>query len=271
MIVSYLQGGIGNQMFQYAAGLALAKKFDTSLHLNTSSFLHDPMREYSLHLWAGVTEKVDSSSPSGEIVREEGLPYNPEVVKKFSRDCGIWGYWQTEKYFADIAGSLMWRFVPRQPLTARGEETLKDIRQAGERSVFLTIRRTDYTQSDFHGVLPLSYYEEALQIIARQVDPEIFVFSDDPEWCEENLRFPYKTVIAGNYDRTVKGHIGREDEELWLMRHCRHAIMANSSYSWWGAWLGADKTGGIVIAPQQWFYKANEDPSDICPPRWTKI
>lgn len=272
MITAYLQGGLGNQMAIYASGLALAKKFDTGLKLNIGSFTRDPMREYSLHLFSGVTEHTESCLLIGDVVRETNLRYSPETAKKFTKDCAIHGYWQAHAYFDEIADSLAWRFTPRQSLTERGKETLRQIQAAGYRSVFLTVRRTDYVGSTFHGQLSIEYYLRALDILSAKVPtPEIFVFSDDPEWCRENIRFPYKTTIAGNFDRTVKGHIGREDEELWLMRHCQHAIMANSSYSFWGAYLGADKRGGAVIAPRVWFRDNQEDATDVMKPEWITI
>jgi hypothetical protein len=139
--------------------------------------------------------------------------------------------------------------------------------------VFVTVRRTDYVGNPHHVVLPMDYYRQAAALIATKVsDPEFFVFSDEPEWCEANFKLPYRTTIAGNFDRTIEQHLGREDAELYLMRLCGHAIMANSSYSWWGGWLGADITGGIVIAPKTWVGPAfKEDPRDIVPGRWIRL
>jgi hypothetical protein len=119
----------------------------------------------------------------------------------------------------------------------------------------------------------MEYYREAAALIAARVpDPVFFIFSDDPEWCEANFKLPYHTTIAGNFDRTVEHHLGREDADLCLMRLCGHAIMANSSYSWWGAWLGADIKGGIVIAPKSWVGPASkDDPRDIVPGRWVRL
>ena len=174
-----------------------------------------------------------------------------------------------EKYFKNIRNILCDTFIPRQPLTAIGTQTEKQILDAGKRSVFLTIRRTDYVSNGFHGVLSMDYYDKALKIIASQVEnPIIFVFSDEPEWCKENIKLPYEMIVAGNYDMTTKNHLGREDEELWLMKLCKHAIMANSSYSWWGAWLNDT---GIITAPKQWFLSTEKDPRDIVPERWIKI
>jgi hypothetical protein len=271
MIVAYLQGGMGNTMFQYATGLAAAIRLGTDLALNTLSFVHDPMRQYSLGLWEGVTAPL-TEELHGEIIREEGLPYNPRLVSKISKNCSLIGYFQTERYFKEIRGLLQNVFTPKQVMTDRDKDLERQINAAGDKSVFLTVRRTDYTKSDFHGVLSFEYYQQAINIIAEKVAPHIFVFSDEPEWCKYNLKLPYPTTIAGNYDRTTSDHLGREDSELWLMRCCKHAIMANSSYSWWGAWLGADIKGGTIVAPKRWFLNApNEDARDIVPDRWIAI
>lgn len=269
MITAYLQGGLGNQMFIYATANAAAIRLGTDLALNVSSFDQDSMRQYSLGLWTGVTAPLTKES-HGEIIREEGLPYSPTMVSRITKDCTLWGYFQTEQYFKEIRTELQKDFTPGV-LTDWGVKIERDIRNAGPNSVFLTIRRTDYTKSDFHGVLPLDYYRQALDILAREMNPHVFVFSDEPVWCKENLRFPFKTTIAGNYERTTKHYLGREDQELYLMSLCQHAVMANSSYSWWGAWLGADLKKGTIIAPKRWFLNANEDPKDIIPSRWLSI
>jgi hypothetical protein len=270
MIVAYLQGGIGNQCFQYAAAKAASIRLSTELVLNVSSFVHDPMRQYSLGLWEGVTAPL-TEELHGEIIHEEGLPYNPRLVSKISKNCSLIGYFQTEQYFREIRDELQRDFTPGV-LTDLGVKIERDIRNAGPNSVFLTIRRTDYTKSDFHGVLPYDYYREALNILARDINPHVFVFSDEPVWCKENLRFPFRMTIAGNYERTTKHYLGREDQELYLMSLCQHAVMANSSYSFWGAYLGADRTGGKVIGPKRWFNNAPDcDSRDIMPDRWIKI
>lgn len=258
-------------MFIYATALAAAIRLETDLQLNVSGFAADPMRQYSLGLWSGVNEPLDFGPLKDPIVGEKGLPYNPEVVAQILKNSTLFGYFQCERYFQEIESLLQTRFAPKQPLSANGQEMEQRIKAAGDKSVFLTVRRTDYTRTDFHGVLTMGYYLQAAEIIAAQVpDPQIFVFSDEPEWCKDNFRLPYKTVVAGNYNQTTAKHLGREDEELWLMRQCKHAILANSSYSWWGAWLNPDRDR-IVIGPKQWFYKANEDPKDIIPARWLTI
>ena len=274
-VTSYLMGGCANQMFQYATGLALARRLGVDLKLDVSWYetaTPDQPRMYSLGLFKGVDARVVRSL-CGRIIREEGFPYQPALLENAPRKCSLVGYWQSEKYFFGLRDELRERLLPRQPLPARSIATERAILDAGERSVFVTVRRTDYVGNPYHVVLPMDYYREAAALIAAKVrDPVFFVFSDDPEWCEANFKLPYRTTIAGNFDRTVEQHLGREDAELYLMRLCSHAIMANSSYSWWGAWLGADVNGGTVIAPKSWFGPAfKEDPRDIVPGRWIRL
>jgi len=272
MITAFLQGGMANQCIIASAALATAQRLDTTLGFNTSCYHNDPMRRYSLSLWEGFQDVVISSYPPQEpIVKETGLPYSQELVDSLHDGCTMVGFFQSEKYFKDIKSLLKTKFVPKQALTDRAKQTLRQIEIAGPRSTFLTIRRSDYLKSDFHGVLGSEYYLKALEEVSKKVDPIVFVFSDDPDWCEKNLRLPCPTFISGNWDQTTPSHLGREDSELWCMFHCYNAILANSSYSWLGAWLGADDLGGTIVAPEKWFYKAPEDSRDIVPSRWTKI
>jgi hypothetical protein len=278
MIISYLQGGMGNQMHQFAMGYAQAKRFNTGLILDLTNFQTDRMRQYSLGLWGGIHKKYDLAHGSLIDIHENGMPYNQQIVDQITKDSCLKGYWQTEKYFTPYAKDLFQIFTPYLPITSIGRDTLREIETCGNRSVFLTIRRTDYVGNSFHGELPQSYYDQALYYIADNagINPRVFVFSDDPKWCEENFRTPFETTIAGNFDRTTRDHLGREDEELFLMRQCAHSVCANSSYSFWGAWL-ADQNPWIlnkriVVAPQQWFGSAsNEDSRDIVPERWVKL
>jgi hypothetical protein len=274
-VTTYLMGGCANQIFQYATGLALARRLGVDLKLDISWFetaTPEQPRMYSLGLFKGVDAGVVHSL-RGQIIREEGFRYQPAIFENAPQKCSLIGYWQCEKYFFRLRDELRECLLPREPLPARSVATERAILDAGQRSVFITVRRTDYVGNPYHVLLPMDYYREAAALIAAKVaDPLFFVFSDDPEWCEANFKLPYRTTIAGNFDRTVERHLGREDAELYLMRLCSHAIMANSSYSWWGAWLGADVNGGIVIAPNSWFGPAlQEDPRDIVPSRWLRL
>ena len=241
-VTSYLMGGCANQIFQYATGLALARRLGVDLKLDVSWYeTATPDRRPGCTHWGSSKAWTHEWCVrlNGQIIREEGFSYQPALFENAPRKCSLVGYWQCEKYFFGLRDELRERLLPREPLPARSIATERAILDAGERSVFVHVRRTDYVGNPYHVVLPMDYYREAAALIAARVpDPVFFVFSDDPEWCEANFKLPYHTTIAGNFDRTVEHHLGREDAELYLMRLCGHAIMANSSYSWWGAWLG---------------------------------
>jgi len=272
-----LCGGMANQAIQASAGLAAAQRLETDLRFNISSFHEDKMRQYSLGLWKGFQNvPLDTYPPQPPFVIECGLPFSQKLKDSVVDGCTMVGYFQTEQYFKEIKPLLKVKFVPNQPLTDRAKNILEHIKYAGHRSTFLTIRRTDYLNSDFHGVLGWDYYYHALWRLRQKLndDPIVFIFSDDPKWCEDHICDfdPIPAMVCGNYDLTTKDHLGREDEELTLMAACHNAICANSSYSWLAAWLGPDEEGGSVICPKRWFgSESNEDPRDIIPDRWIKI
>jgi hypothetical protein len=264
-------GGTGNTLFQYAIARAFAIRLGTEVRLYTAGY-DDDWRVYTLGLFRGITAPT-CRDYEGEVIREDGTPYNPRIVTAVKDPCTLYGYWQTEKYFADIESILQDEFQPKQPLAPFALDIERQIRAEGNKSVFLTIRRTDYANTPYHGVLSMEYYLKATALVAAKVaDPCFFIFTDEPEWVEAgNFKLPYRTILAGNYDRTVKPHLGREDSELHLMSLCRHAVMANSSYSWWGAWLNPERDR-VVVAPERWFGDApGVDTRDMVPDRWAKI
>lgn len=273
-VTSHLMGGCGNQIFQYATGFALARRLGTRLMLDISYYdapgVH---RVYSLDLFKGVQARLVRKL-SGPVIREEGYPYNPGLFENLPRRFSLYGYWPCEQYFFGLREELGDQLVPRKPLPAFQREIERQIAEAGKRSVFLHVRRTDYVGNPFHVALPLDYYRKAAALIAAKVpDPVFFIFSDDPEWCDKNLDLPYRAVTAENSGTEASNNVeGREDAVLWLMRRCNHAVIANSSLSWWGAWLGADVGGGIIVAPCSWLGPAfTEDPRDIVPHRWARL
>ena len=274
MITAYLQGGCANQFFIFAAAYAQAKRFDTELVLDVSSFDHDPMRRYTLGLFKGVNNRLVRSQPP-PIITEEGLPYNQNLVNRITKNCTMRGYFQCFRYAERYRNDLVEIFKPGNELPEFSKRVERTILEEGERSVFITIRRTDYIGNDFHGVLPMSYYENAATLIALKLaNPHFFVFSDDPKWCEDyfSVHFPYDHTISGNFDRTTKDHLGREDAELYLMSLCHHAIGANSSYSAMARWLSPYESEGLSIFPKAWFGPASkENPKDICKENWLRI
>jgi hypothetical protein len=201
-----------------------------------------------------------------EVISEWGYPFQLEILESPDNSYLV-GYWQSEKYFKSVEPVIRKDFSFRTPLRGRNAELASAIETS--EAVSVHIRRGDYVSnswaSRFLGVLPISHYVNALQEIARGTNkPHVFVFSDDPEWCRRNVIFPYETthVDANPPDRAF--------EDMRLMTLCRYHVIANSSFSWWGAWLSPypDKT---VYAPGRWVLDPASDTSDVVPPEWVKL
>lgn len=268
MITAALQGGLGNQMFQYAMGYAQAKRLNTELVLSKGRLAIDANRQYTLGLF-NVTERVIDEVRK-PVVKEDGLPYNSELAASIKDGDTLIGYWQSEKYFAQHKAVLDKIFTSWKMWDTASEYDLTVIEDAGPRSTFLGVRRGDYVQKqDYHGLMPMEYYQEGLKIIAKKIGltPVVYVFSDEPEWCADNLRIDYPFVVLP-CRMTTKKVLGREDIDMGLMSACHNAVIPNSTFSWWGAWLGQEKN---VVAPKKWFTTPDLDWKDIVPERWTQI
>lgn len=254
MITMKLLGGHGNQLFQWAFGLVQAKRLNTRLQLNTSALRGN--RPFSLHQW--TFPRIDVPYQTDVTVRELSMPYNPFFMDSVKSGDVIQGYFQTEKYFQGLESEI--RSLLRPQVTDNG--TLEKIYNATNPVAF-HVRRGDYLMEphkSFHGNLDAGYYQKALSYILERVsNPKIFVFSDDPEWCRS--AFPQFDVVTPT----------QEAEDIYSMSQCKHAVIANSSFSWWGSWLGDDKKNRIVVAPRNWFQSKDEDSRDIVPERWVKI
>lgn len=280
LVTVRLCGGCGNQLFQAATGYALALDRGAELRFDIGSFRNDPMRMYNLELFQGFADtKITPFSElksSSVVFKERMFTFDPELYDQMltaKGDIYIDGYWQTEEYFKHRRSEILKLVVPFN-LPFENLRAYASI-LASSNPVFLTIRRTDYlVKQDFHGVLPLSYYTAALDHF-NAFGADIYIFTDDIPWVQDNFvprnsegtAFPYS--IVGTFNKTTSNHLGREDADLFLASHCRGGIMANSTFSWWSAWLGKMNR---MIAPANWFGPAaKEDPRDIVPKRWTKI
>lgn len=287
MVVVRLRGGLGNQMFQYAAGRRLALHLGTELKLDATAYAADGDRHYGLapfRIVAGVAtpRQVDHWLGRGGLrtrlsarlpgrrllqpVAEKGFHFDPAVL---TLPDGVYldGYWQSESYFADVRDQLRQDFTFRHPLHGYNAELAAHI--AACTAVSLHVRRGDYVTdartAAWHGVCSEEFYRRCLaRIAARCAAPVFFVFSDDPVWVRSNLPLPGNSVFVNGNDST------QASADLHLMSLCRHHVVANSSFSWWGAWL-AEQAGQMVLAPKRWFRTPELDDRDLVPARWERI
>ncbi|EAU54527.1 alpha-1,2-fucosyltransferase [Mariprofundus ferrooxydans] len=298
MIIVQFTGGLGNQMFQYALGRRLSLLHDVELKFDLSFYQHDILRDFMLDrfqvngqvatekeieaytntpifaldrplldrlvrwgLYRGIVSVSDE--PPG---KQALMVYNSRVLQA-PRNTYVQGYWQSEKYFMPIRQKLLDDFSLVDKADQANGAMLEKIRQC--HSVSLHVRRGDYVSNPLtnhsHGTCGLEYYEKAIALIGSKVDdPHFFVFSDDPEWTRDHLkcRFPMTYVTCNSADSC--------EWDMELMRHCRDHIIANSSFSWWGAWLNMNPDK-VVVAPAAWFNNFSADTSDLIPDSWVRI
>ncbi len=264
MKIINLKGGLGNQMFQYAYGrtLELAGKkiiFNTSFFNGTKSKI-DTAREFKLNNFNIKTRAnfVNKQSPIINLI-------NKLLTKLRLKEKGF-GYWQSEKYFKNIESNIIEEFTLKKQLDSKFNNIIKQMTNTP--SVSLHIRRGDYVNDPktkaFHNVCHLEYYTSAIDIIKASINnPTFFIFSDDIDWVSENLEILYPCFWVSNLE-------GEDYEELILMSQCKHNIISNSSFSWWGAWLNQNPNK-IVVAPKQWFVNKASDEIDILPPEWIRV
>ncbi len=281
MIVVILQGGLGNQMFQYAAGRQLAKLRNTKLMLDLSWYEKAKQddgvgkRVYELAPMA-IEENIYKLTLANRAIFKatRRTPYNDESqpyifhkeVLKLPKNSRLFGYFQNGRYFKDIRELLLKEFTLKKPATGKNKELLAAITK-NDNTVSAHIRRGDYATSavhgTFHGLKGPEYYKKAAELIKKTVaKPTFYVFSDDPEWCKKNIKLGGPT--------TYVDHNKYGGEDMRLMRACRHNIVANSSFSWWGAWLN-ENPDKVIIAPKQWINDTKVDSSDTVPKDWLRL
>lgn len=259
MIVSRIQGGIGNQLFQYAYGRHLSLKYKTNFYLDKSFYNYQglPIRVFSL-------DKFNKTHINFTIEPTRNLPvykindtyvYNEAKILN-NAHYYLDGYWQSEKYFIESEDVIRDEFTPSDVMMNK----LKKTPLIYTNTVSMHIRRTDYlTSNGYHPVQPIKYYEDAIDIVGEY--DHIFVFSDDIQWCKDNLKFNNMIFMEGFDDI----------EDLFIMSMCKNNIITNSSFSWWSAWLN-NNPDKKVIAPNNWFGKdANINTSDLLSEKYIKI
>ncbi|MFL5812867.1 MAG: alpha-1,2-fucosyltransferase [Bdellovibrionia bacterium] len=290
-------GGLGNQIFQYACGRALAHKLGAELVWDLRPFADYSLRKFELDRFQiqgrmatpneqrlfertqfsknkliRKAQRVLSSfsHPPGKSYREKSGPFvYDEQILNLRTPVLLRGYWQSEKYFQDIRPSLLNELQLRDQLNQKSQDILKLI-QRSSRPVSLHIRRGDYVSNPeaarFHGQCSLRYYEEAIQWFASNMgEIELFIFSDDIDWCRSNLKTGSSRVVYVDANSA-----SQPEADLMLMKTCSHHIIANSSFSWWGAWL-CTQPGQRVIAPKRWIADPNVKTDDVVPSSWIRL
>jgi hypothetical protein len=288
MIIVKLNGGLGNQMFQYAAGRSLAYSLNTGLKLDISQFRQEKNREYDLSVFniTGTTasardldhvrrpltrmvkhpvealKSIMKQNTTVRYVKERQFNFDPEILA-LPDNVYLEGYWQSEKYFSAIEPIIRKEFQLHATPRTNVQELTGRIRNCN--AISIHIRRGDYVKNPVtnatHGVCSVDYYQRALEKIIQKVDnPQFWIFSDDPEWVRKNI-----TIDGPSY--YISNHNFKNFEDLYLMSCCQHHIIANSSFSWWGAWLSTNLEK-IVIAPKRWFAVSTMDTDDLIPQSW---
>jgi len=293
MIITHISGGLGNQMFQFAAGYSLARFKETRLMLDTSDYARVRMHDgflldrvfdikadvagpgdtisvlglFGIPLAFRVFKKIRKGVLIGGYVRErQPFVYRPDFFETAPADCYLHGSWQSERYFAHEIEAIktMYTFKPR----AIPDEVKRLGEEAGrQNSVAIHVRRGDFANDPklnrIYGTCGTDYYERAMACMRQRVDrPHFYLFSDEPTWVRQHFQLDGCTVVDAGM------HYGSWND-MFLMSRCRHNITANSTFSWWGAWLNSNPHK-IVVTPREWDLVGTDMP-DLIPHSWVRV
>lgn len=294
-ILTKLKGGLGNQLFQYATGRFISDKTDRKLFLDVTGFYSpslnkDTVRQFDLEKF-NINAKILSSKEVQKIKNPYGIlskvirylkhkvlnlhyyDYEPDFIKSVqnlilkNKDTYIEGYFQSEKNFLEIRDVLLQELSLKEEFKS---ETFKNLQNEIQNcnSVSVHIRRGDYiknpTVMNYHGICSLEYYQNAINKIREYVEkPSFYFFSDDPAWVSENVDLNENSKIISDKNLSAP-------EELILMSTCKHNIISNSTFSWWGAWLNKNHDK-LVIAPNPWVEKSPSPHKNIIPETWIQL
>ena len=282
-------GGLGNQMFQYAFGRVLEAHLNNKVFYDKSWFIQDfsnvTPRNFELEAFGLSLNYID---PAGLFFRNKQHSWltilkqrlkrkivcNKVYEKSFSleqlktkNNLYLEGYWQNPKYFEGIRETILKDFSFLELKNPEDSDLQNQI--LASESVAVHIRRGDYvnnpTTNQFHGTCSIEYYKKATELIVSKVqNANFFLFTDDPHFVKANFGFLSNANIVSNSNRS-------DIDELNLMHLCKHFIIANSSFSWWGAWLSKNSEK-IVITPQKWFNNVEAEKNcKIIPENWARL
>lgn len=294
MIISRLWGGLGNQMFQYAAGRALSLRSGVPLKLDIYDlvdraplvdFVHRdcdlgllmaPLDFASLSDLGTAYEKPRSLLARlglryrkellrGNTFQEKTQPFLPELTEGKKKHAYLSGYWHDERYFKECKEVIARDFAMRGDLVSDFAEPI-----VNSESVCLHVRRTDFvnisSEREYRTQCDEAYYRQGIEVILEQhKDIQIFGFSDDVEWCEQNMKLQHPVTWIPESESGVKG-----GTHFWLMRQCKHFIIPNSTFAWWAAWL-SETSDKVVVCPQYWYNDPDEQSEGLIPNHWIAI
>lgn len=280
MIAVKLMGGLGNQMFQYSIGRSISLSCRVPLKIDKSFLERRDLgqnftyRNYELDIFKmdfdfGLTNNKPWSfltEPQHHLFSENILRECSERIRN-GQNVYLEGYWQTPKYFENVKEVIRSDFSFRDRVNDASDPKIQAmvsmIKESN--SVMINVRRTDYLNNPFHIVLGEPYVKKAIDMIEERVDdPRYFVFSDDIDWCRENLHDRDFIFV----DKSYAGD--RYSYYLQLMSLCKSFVITNSTFSWWSAWLNPEENK-IVISPKKWFSPPEINSADLIPKNWMVI
>lgn len=273
MIVINLIGGLGNQMFQYAAAKAMALETGKKLKINTTHFKKYTLHDYGLDCFSikdspfsfydKIVGRLKKYFLTVVYYSETEFQFNSSLFHIKANSIYLNGYFQSEKYFLKYRPQLLEAFQIIKPLKSITTATLEEMKN--QNSVSLHIRRGDYLLHEVHNTDKSEYYHEAVKLILSKIDNPIFyLFSDDMDWVKTNFKINGVMVYI-DFNNAETNY-----EDMKLMSACKHNIIANSSFSWWSAWLN-ENPEKIVIAPKKWFNTDEHNFQDVIPESWIKL
>jgi len=279
MIIVGLKGGLGNQLFQYVFGryLSMVNKCKVKFTIIKPAACETP-RKFRLDNFNTCIKFATEEEVLG--LRKTNIPLFKKIISKLFKkynvgyqkisldlkDTYMEGFWQTYKYSERIRNMLIPELTLKIPVEVKYQDLVFKI--CSHNSVSIHIRRGDYISdpktNKMHSTIDIEYYKRAIKIIGEKIpEPAFFIFSDDIEWVKKNLKISSPTTFVSNPQM-------EDFEELILMSKCKNNIIANSSFSWWAAWLNQNPNK-VVIAPKKWFNNIKINVDDLLPSDWIKI
>lgn len=282
MIITEINGGLGNQLFQYAAGLSLAEKHQTQLKINVDFKQADTSRtlglsHFNIFLDTATPEEIKHYYPTSLLFRKI-LSYLPLALQKFYKErqfsyqpdfeklgpnVYLKGYWQSERYFSKIEKNIKAAFTLNPQYFEDAKALIDEL--SNSESVSIHVRKGDYLVQpylDYYEQLDSDYYQRAIsKLKTYNQNIKLYVFTDDAHWVKQHLVLdtPY-TIVSGTLTKSMY-------EDFEAMKSCKYHVIANSSFSWWTAWLSA-RQDKKVIAPKYWFNDGPKDTEDLIPKTW---